>query len=59
MSYHAMPTRALLPLLLIPLLGGCINLGLGNAKVPPALLTLTPQADLSMAAPPAARRNPR
>ncbi|WP_036521724.1 ABC-type transport auxiliary lipoprotein family protein [Novosphingobium acidiphilum] len=44
MSYHAMPTRALLPLLLIPLLGGCINLGLGNAKVPPALLTLTPQA---------------
>ncbi|WP_231730172.1 ABC-type transport auxiliary lipoprotein family protein [Novosphingobium sp. Fuku2-ISO-50] len=29
------------PLLLIPALGGCINLGLGNAKTPPALLTLT------------------
>ncbi len=29
------------PLLLIPVLSGCINLGLGSAKTPPALLTLT------------------
>lgn len=32
------------PLLLVPALGGCINLGLGNAKTPPALLTLTADA---------------
>jgi cholesterol transport system auxiliary component len=30
-----------LPLLLIPALAGCINLGLGSARTPPALLTLT------------------
>lgn len=29
------------PLLLIPALGGCINLGLGTAKTPPSLMTLT------------------
>ena len=44
MSHHTLPLRALAPLLLIPALGGCINLGLGNAKVPPALMTLTAQA---------------
>ncbi len=32
------------PLLLIPALGGCINLGLGSAKVPPTLYTLTPES---------------
>jgi cholesterol transport system auxiliary component len=52
MSYLAMPKRAGLPLpvkalpivLLFPALAGCINLGLGNAKTPPALFTLTPQS---------------
>jgi cholesterol transport system auxiliary component len=39
------PAKAVLaPLLLLSLLGGCVNLGLGTAKVPPTLLTLTPQA---------------
>ena len=32
------------PLLLVPALGGCINLGLGNAKTPAALYTLTPES---------------
>jgi cholesterol transport system auxiliary component len=32
------------PLLILPALAGCINLGLGNAKVPGSLLTLTPAA---------------
>ena len=42
-------TRALraAPLLLLPALAGCINLGLGNAKVPGSLLTLTPAATLA------------
>ena len=40
---RARPVSLLLaPLLLIPALSGCINLGLGSAKTPPALLTLTP-----------------
>jgi cholesterol transport system auxiliary component len=34
----------LLPLLLAPALAGCINLGLGSSKSPPALLTLTPDS---------------
>ncbi|WP_420383379.1 ABC-type transport auxiliary lipoprotein family protein [Novosphingobium sp.] len=36
-----MKRAVFVPLLLLPALGGCINLGLGNAKTPPALLTLT------------------
>ncbi len=41
MKFDAMRKAVFVPLLLIPALGGCINLGLGNAKTPPALLTLT------------------
>lgn len=42
----AFPMRKLLlaPLLLIPALGGCINLGLGSSKTPTSLLTLTPDS---------------
>ena len=40
----AMRKAVLAPLLLIPALGGCINLGLGTAKTPPSLMTLTPQS---------------
>jgi len=36
-----MRKAAFAPLLLIPALGGCINLGIGTAKTPPSLLTLT------------------
>jgi len=32
------------PLLLIPALAGCINLGLGTSKSPPAMMTLTPES---------------
>jgi len=41
MNFDTMRKAVFVPLLLIPALGGCINLGLGNAKTPPALLTLT------------------
>ena len=37
----AMRTALFAPLLLIPALGGCINLGLGTSKSPPTLLTLS------------------
>jgi cholesterol transport system auxiliary component len=37
---HAMRQALFVPLLLIPALGGCINLGLGTSKSPPAMMTL-------------------
>ena len=37
---HAMRQALFAPLLLIPALGGCINLGLGTSKSPPTLMTL-------------------
>lgn len=43
-SAAAMRKASLVPLLLIPALGGCINLGLGTAKVPSSLFTLTPES---------------
>jgi cholesterol transport system auxiliary component len=39
-----MRTARFAPLLLIPALGGCINLGLGTSKAPPAMMTLTPDS---------------
>jgi cholesterol transport system auxiliary component len=37
--------KALLaPLLLIPALGGCIDLGLGTSKSPPSMMTITPDS---------------
>ncbi len=41
MGSYAMRKAVFAPLLLFPALGGCINLGLGNAKTPPSLMTLT------------------
>jgi len=39
-----MRTALFAPLLLISGLAGCINLGLGTSKSPPAMMTLTPQS---------------
>lgn len=44
MGGRPLRTLTLLPLLLAPALAGCINLGLGAAKTPPALLTLSAEA---------------
>lgn len=40
----AMRLAAFAPLLLLAALGGCINLGLGTSKSPPAMMTLTPDS---------------
>lgn len=41
---YTMRSARFAPLMLMAALGGCINLGLGSAKVPPALWTLTAQS---------------